>query len=93
MSDKQESKPIGKCCENTPMYSAMINNSPLDSFCILLCSVHIFDPTFTKNAINIKKLETENKYLTVASYLNKHSKIKFDFYQMEKLLDIKNFEK
>lgn len=34
---------------------------------------------------------TENEYITVASDLNKHSKLKFGFYQMEKICDIKNF--
>lgn len=59
MKVKHKSNPIGKCCKNEPKYSAEVDNSPLDSFCILLCHIHAFDPVFTKNTIKIEKLEAQ----------------------------------
>jgi len=56
LSSESEIKIIGKCCENTPRYSGLYNNEPLDNFIVLLCSDHAFEESYTRNLVKLEKL-------------------------------------
>ena len=50
----------GRCCENEPRFEALINNEPLEIFIVQLCSTHVNEEMYTKNAIKIEKISEEN---------------------------------
>jgi len=49
-----------RCCENELRYNALIRNKPLGNYVIQLCSIHVNDEMYTKNATRIVKIREKN---------------------------------